>query len=207
MLRGDVLMLSLVASATVVGTFAAADTGLVMIYVVAWLFSGVLLSDLGRLSHNRKVFDLHFRNILRPVVIVSIPLATVGFLVARFAVIWIFGPNFATAGFSAAIMMLALPFIFANAAFLSRLIAKNAGRVALVIYSAAALLSLLLNYLLGRYYGAPGVALSVVLREAVMTAAFLRFWRLPDRSAIYGDSGAAFRIGGFAEYLKGSYEN
>jgi O-antigen/teichoic acid export membrane protein len=183
MLRGDVLMLSLMASATVVGTFAAADTGLVMIYVIAWLFSGVLLSELGRHARNSQALDLHFRKVLRIVMLVSIPLAAAGVLFARFAVIVIFGRSFAAAGFTAAIMLLALPFVFLNAAFLSRLIAKSATRLAVLVYSPVAILSLLLNYFLGRYYGAPGVAASIVLREAVLSLAFLCLWHLPDRPA------------------------
>jgi O-antigen/teichoic acid export membrane protein len=110
-------------------------------------------------------------------------LAAAGVVLARFAVILIFGESFGQAGFTAAIMMLALPLIFLNAAFLSRLIAKNAARVAVLIYSPAALLSLLLNYVLGRYYGAPGVAVSIVLREAVITLVFLGFWHLPGHPA------------------------
>src|ERR1700722_1608661 len=143
MLRGDVLILSLVASSTVVGTFAAADTGLVMIYVIAWLFSGVLLSDLGRYALNNQALNLHFRKILRTVTLISIPLAAAGVLFARFAVIVIFGTNFAAAGSTAAIMILALPLIFLNAAFLSRLIAKNVSRVAAFIYLPAGVLWLL----------------------------------------------------------------
>jgi O-antigen/teichoic acid export membrane protein len=183
MLRGDVLMLSLVASATVVGTFAAADTGLVMIYVIAWLFSGVLLSELGRHARDGQTLNLHFRKVLRTVMLVSIPLTVAGLLFARFAVILIFGKSFAAAGFTAAIMILALPLIFLNAAFLSRLIAKSAARVAVCIYLPAALLSLLLNYLLGRAYGAAGVAVSIVLREAVICCVFLCFWHFPFRPA------------------------
>lgn len=183
MLRGDVLVLSLVASAGVVGIFAAADTGLVMIYVIAWLFSGVLLSEFGRHARNSQALDLHFRKVLRTVMLISIPLAAAGVLFARSAVIVIFGRSFAAAGFTAAIMLLALPFIFFNAAFLSRLIAKNAARVAVLIYSPAAILSLLLNYFLGRYWGAPGVAASIVLREAVISLVFLCLWHLPDRPA------------------------
>jgi O-antigen/teichoic acid export membrane protein len=183
MLRCDVLILSLLASSTVVGNFAAADTGLVMIYVIAWLFSGVLLSELGRHARNSRALNLHFRKILRTVTLISIPLAAAGVLFARFAVILIFGKSFAAAGSTAAIVILALPLIFLNAAFLSRLIAKNASRVAAFIYLPAAILSLLLNYFLGRYYGAAGVAVSIVLREAVIFFVFLSVWHFPFRSA------------------------
>jgi O-antigen/teichoic acid export membrane protein len=93
----------------------------------------------------------------------------------------IFGKSFAAAGSTAAIMILALPLIFLNAAFLSRLIAKNASRVTAFIYLPAAILSLLLNYILGRYYGAVGVAVSIVLREAVICVVFLCIWHFPFR--------------------------
>jgi polysaccharide transporter, PST family len=181
MMRADVVILSLVASAAVVGTFAAANTGLVLIYVVAWLFSGILLSDLGSLSRNTEGFDLHFRKVLRIVVLVSILLAAIGALFAKFAVVLVFGKNFAAAGLSGAIMMLALPFIFLNATFLSRLVAKNETRAALFIFGPVAILSFLLNYFLGQSYGAAGVAFSIVLREAVISVFSLRSWRLPGR--------------------------
>jgi O-antigen/teichoic acid export membrane protein len=52
-----------------------------------------------------------------------------------------------------------------------------------LIYFPAAILSLLLNYFLGRYYGAGGVAVSIVLREAIIGLVFLCLWHLADRSA------------------------
>jgi len=182
MLRGDVVVLSLIASTTVVGAFAAADTGLAMIYVVAWLFSGILLSDLGRLSQNRLAFDAHVRECLRGVIAFGIPAAVIASFLARFGILLVFGRSFAAAALPGAVMMAALPFIFLNAAFLSRAIARNAGHCALAIYGAGALLSLLLNYVLGRWQGATGVAASIVIREAAITLAFVCFWNLPERS-------------------------
>jgi lipopolysaccharide exporter len=180
MLRGDVVVLSLIASATVVGTFAAANTGLVMVYVIAWLFSGVLLSDLGSLVGNREAFDAHFRKCLGAVVLLTLPLAALSAVFARPVIHSVFGRNFDPAGWPGAVMMLAIPFIFANAAFLSRTVARNASRVSLGIYGLTAVLSLLLNYFLGRWQGAAGVAFSILIREAVMTFLFVRVWNLPE---------------------------
>jgi O-antigen/teichoic acid export membrane protein len=181
MLRADVVMLSLVTSAAVVGTFAAANAGLVLVYVIAWQFSGILLSDLGSLSRSTKGFNLHFRKVLRIVVFASILLAAIGVLFAKLAVILLFGKDFAPAGLSATIMMVALPFIFLNATFLSRFVAKNETRAALLIFAPVAVLSLLLNYFLGQSYGAAGVAISIVLREAVISVLCLHSQRLPGR--------------------------
>jgi O-antigen/teichoic acid export membrane protein len=181
MLRGDVVVLSLISTASVLGAFAAADTGLVMIYVIAWLFGGILLSDLGSLFGNREAFDVHFRNCLHGTILLTIPLAAIAAIFARTAVLSVFGQTFSAAAVPGAIMMFALPFIFLNAAFLSRTIARNASRISLGIYGFTAVLSLLLNYFLGRWQGATGVAFSILIREAAMTLLFLRLWNLPER--------------------------
>jgi O-antigen/teichoic acid export membrane protein len=181
MLRGDVLVLSLIASTTVVGIFAAADTGLVMVYVVAWLYSGILLSDLGSLSNDRSAFDMHFRKCLRLVILVSVPLATLSIFLAPLVIRLLFGHDLASAGVPAALMMVALPFIFLNASFVSRSIAKNASRTCLWIFLFISASSLLLNFLFGRWEGAAGVAGSIVIREVLMTLLFVRLWNLPEK--------------------------
>jgi O-antigen/teichoic acid export membrane protein len=186
MLRGDVVILSLIASASVVGAFAAADTGLVMMYVIAWLFSGLLLSDLGSLSENREAFDVHFRKCLRGVVLLTVPLAAISAVFARTAILSVFGRTFDAAALPGTLMMLAMPFIFLNAAFLSRTVVRNASRISLGIYGFTAVLSLLLNYFLGRWQGATGVACSILIREAVMTILFVRLWKLPAPATSVG---------------------
>lgn len=181
MLRGDVVVLSLVASAYVVGTFAAANTGLVMIYVVAFLFSGILLSDLGRLSAHPSEFDAHFRRCLRWVLLLCIPLAGLCALFAPVVIRLLFGISFTAAGLPGAFMMLALPFILLNAAFLSRAIARKGTWLALRIFGFGAALSLALNFVLGRQYGALGVAGAIVMRESAMTLTFALSRNFPAR--------------------------
>jgi O-antigen/teichoic acid export membrane protein len=176
MLRGDIVVLSMIASREEVGTFAAANTALVFAYVIAWLFSGVLLSDLGTLSHDREAFDSHFRKCLKLLLICAVPASLASALLARPAILFVFGRNYEGAILPGALMMLALPFIFLNAAFLSRTVARNASRMSLAIYGLTAVVSLLLNYSLGRWKGAAGIAGSIVIREAVMTLLFVRFW-------------------------------
>jgi O-antigen/teichoic acid export membrane protein len=180
MLRGDVVVLSLVASVSEVGAFAAANTGLVMLYVIAWLFSGVLISDFGNLSSNRNLFECHFRKCLRLVLISSVPLAVAASSLARPTILLMFGNKFAAAALPGALMMLALPFIFLNATFLSHAIARSASRRSVGIYGGVAVLSLALNYLFARWYGASGVAGSIVIREAVITLLFVIFERPLD---------------------------
>ena len=195
MLRGDVLVLSLLASTAVVGAFAAANSALVMVYVVAWLFSGILLADLGRLSSDQRSFDAHFRRCLVALFLFSVPSSALAALLAPEVIQIIFGNSFASAVLPAAIMMLAVPFILVNAAFLARAVARDAVQTTFAIYSGATVLSLVLNFLLGRIHGAAGVATSIVLREAAMTFAFVRF----RESAT-----AACRESGTARHSEGS---
>lgn len=194
MLRGDVVVLSLLVSAEQVGVFSAANTALIFAYVIAWLFSGVLLADLGSFSHDREAFDSYFRKCLHAVLFLVIPASTIAILLARPVILVLFGKGFAAAALPGALMMAALPFIFLNAAFLSRTVARNAPRLLLGIYGFTAVLSLLLNYLLGRSDGDVGVALSILIREAVITLLFVRFWNFNGTPGGSGNRGIAVRI-------------
>lgn len=178
MLRGDVLVLAFVASASAVGSFAAADTGLVMLYVVAWLFGGVLLADIGKLAANKAEFDPNFRKYIVAILAICIPAAAAALFLAPSAILVLYGGNFSSAGLPASIMAVAIPFIFLNAAFLSRAVARHAERKCLFVYGAGAGVSLLLNLLLGWKYGGTGIAISILLRELAMTIAFLRLGNL-----------------------------
>jgi O-antigen/teichoic acid export membrane protein len=181
MLRGDVLILSLLASGAGVGAFVAADTGLVMIYVIAWLFSGVLLVDLASFASSPAEFDARFRKCIAAILALCIPAAAVALLLAPSAVRLLFGSKFGAAGLPAAIMCVAIPFVFLNAAFLSRAVARQSASTCLTVYGAGAGLSLILNLLLGWRYEGTGIAVSIVLREMAITFAFLRLRNLPAK--------------------------
>jgi O-antigen/teichoic acid export membrane protein len=193
MLRGDVLVPSLLLPVATLGSLVAADTGLVMVYVVAWLFSGVLLADLGRAAGNRELFDTHFRRCITVLSQIAIPSSVASFFLIPAAIRVLFGKNFTAAGQPGAIMAAAIPFIFLNAAYLSRAVARNASKVCLTIYGVTAILSLALNWILGSGYGVTGIACSIVIREALMTAGFASFGKLSSTArdfpiAISGES-------------------
>lgn len=191
MLRGDVVVLSFLVSAEQVGVFSSANTALIFAYVIAWLFSGVLLSDLGGFSQDRAAFDSHFRKCLFAVLLLVIPAASLAILLSRPVILVLFGKAFAAAVLPGALMMAALPFIFLNAAFLSRTVARHVSHLSLGIYGFTAALSLLLNYWLGRSNGDVGVAVSILIREAVITLLFIRFWNLGGTPGGFGNRDVA----------------
>jgi O-antigen/teichoic acid export membrane protein len=188
MLRADVLVLSVLASASVLGTFSAADTGLIMVYVIAWLFSGVLLADLGAVAANKAELDSHFRKCISVILRFCLPVTVAATVFAPSFIRLLYGRQFSSAGAPAAIAALAIPFILLNAAFLSRAVARNSASTCLAVYSMGAVFSLLLNFLLGWRYGAMGIAISIVLREIAMTVAFLGWKKIPWSNATATES-------------------
>jgi Na+-driven multidrug efflux pump len=69
-------------------------------------------------------------------------------------------------------MVLAIPFIFLNAVYLSRAIALGSARTYLGIYLGTAVFAVPLDIAMARAYGGMGIAIAIVLREIVMFSAF-----------------------------------
>jgi len=172
-LRGDVIILSLLVPATVLGSFAAANTGLVTVYVVAWLFGGVILSRMAQLAKDSTLLSSYVRKWVLVILATATPISLLAAWVAPSLVSMLFGRPFAIAASSAAIMALAVPFILLNAVFLSRAIAREASFEYLGIFLGVGVISVTLDFVLGRAYGANGVAWAIALRELIMSLAFV----------------------------------
>jgi O-antigen/teichoic acid export membrane protein len=174
-LRGDVIILSLLVPATVLGSFAAANTGLVTVYVVAWLFGGVILSRMAQLAKETALLSNYVRRWVLLIVATATPISLLAAWIAPSLVSMLFGRAFASAASSAAIMALAVPFILLNAVFLSRAIASELPYEYLGIFLGTGIISITLDFILGRAHGANGVAWAIVLREFLMLLAFVLF--------------------------------
>lgn len=173
MLRGDVIIASILVVPAVLGSFAAANTGLVTVYVVAWLFGGVILSRMAQLAGNDALLSACVRRWVLLVLATVTPLSLLVAWVAPSLVSAFFGRPFTSAASSAAIMSLAIPFILLNAVFLSRAIARRATSEYLRIFLSVGVLSVALDFALGHFYAANGVAWAIVVREVVMFLAFV----------------------------------
>ena len=118
------------------------------------------------------------------VLITSVPAALLAAWIAPVLVPLLFGKAFASAASSAAIMALAVPFILLNAVLLSRSIARGATFEYLGIFIGVGLLSLMLDFILGKAYGANGIAWAIVIREMIMCVAFAAFPRRGNTRSI-----------------------
>lgn len=171
-LRADVIIVSMLVSPIAMGRFAAADTGIVMVYVVAWLFGGVILSKMTPIAKEFDSLNRYTWKWVRLIISVIVPATVVASLLAPYMITLVFGGKFSPAGPLAAIMVWAAPFILLNAVFLSRSIARKASMEHVAIFVCSGLLSLVLDFALGRSFGAVGVSWAIVIREVLVSVSF-----------------------------------
>ena len=174
-IRLDTIILSTFTSLAGVGVFSAANTILLMVYVSSWLFSSILLQNMVRLARKRERLAAYANQWMRWVLLVTVPCAVLASLAAPRALTLLYGPNFASSGLIGSATALACPFILLNSVYTAHVIAGNRRTVLLEIYGAAALATLVLDFVLGRAFGPIGIAVAIVLREAGM---LLGFWIL-----------------------------
>ncbi len=167
-LRVDVIMLSVMNVAAAVGHFAAAQTVITIVYVVAWLFGSVLLPEMTRLSPSPSALRAYTRDWIRTLLMYLVPATLAAVMVGPAALRVAFGAEFKGAGAVLAIMLCAAPLIVCNTVMLNAEIAAGRRRTYLAIASAVAALAFALSFAGARLYGAAGVASALVLREAAM---------------------------------------
>ncbi len=173
-LRLDILAVSFLYPSVVVGHFAAANNGVVAAYAVAGLFGTVLLPEMVKVS---STIEEYVRKWTRLVCMASIPATVAVALAAKKLVIAVYGLSFIQAGTLLAIMVFAAPLIFLNALYFNRAIALQLHRTCLFIYFGTTLIAIALDIALAKNVGLVGVAMAIVIREAVMLSAFVLFAR------------------------------
>ena len=178
--RLDTIVLSTLVPLAELGAFSAANTILVIVYVCAWLFGSILLPEMVRLSSQPENLKDYAKRWARWVVLITVPCALLASLAAPRAIVFLYGPLFATSGILVSVMILACPLILLNSIYTTLTVAANSRVIFLGIYSASVIATLALDFFIGRAFGSMGIALAIVVREAGMLIAFWLFTsRLP----------------------------
>jgi O-antigen/teichoic acid export membrane protein len=173
--RLDVIVLSLIAGAVAVGVFAAAQTVMVILYVLGSLLASVLFPQMSRLAHMPEEFRRYFRHWSLLILGVMLPATILSIAVGPWLIHSLFGRGFGASGGLLAIMLVAAPPLVLNALYLYRAFALNLVRNYLGIYVGATVLAALLDWPLAGSLGAAGIAVAVVVREYLI---LLAFWML-----------------------------
>ena len=170
--RLDVIVLSLIAGAAVAGVFAAAQTLVVIVYLLGSLLASVLFPQMARLVRAPEEFQQYFRHWSMIVLGVMVPGSLFAITIGPSLMRTLFGHGFRASGSLLAIMLIAAPMIVLNALYLHRAFALNLVRNYLGIYIGATVVAVLLDALLASRFGAYGVAVAVVVREMAVFAVF-----------------------------------
>jgi PST family polysaccharide transporter len=164
-LRLDVVILSIVAGTAAAGVFAAAQTPIVMVYVVSWLFGSVLLPDLTRLADSAIELRRFVREWSRILAYFVFPGTIAAMLLGPSIMRMLFGRGFHQTGTLFLIMIAATPFILLSSLYVNQSIALRNPRMYFGAYVALALVAVGLDFLLVRKWGALGIAVAVLVRE------------------------------------------
>lgn len=170
-IRADTIVLSTRASLSELGGFSAANTILLMVYVCSWLFGTILLPEMVRLANEPQALKSYAHQWARWTLLLALPSALVVALTAPKGIVALYGSSFAASGVLGSVMALACPLILLNSIYTTLVVAAN-HRVALLwVYGATAVATLVLDFLLGHAFGAMGIAIAIVAREAGMLLA------------------------------------
>ena len=176
--RSDTIILSKFVSLPELGSFSAANSLLLLVYVASSLFGSILLPEMVRILHHGDDLRSWSHLWVRRVALLSIPAALLASLAAPKLIVALFGPAYSASGLLASLMLLACPLILVNSIYTTFAIAANRRVALLSTYAAAALVSVSLDFALARAFGSRGVAAAIVIREAAM---LLTFWSLTSR--------------------------
>lgn len=164
-LRLDVVILSAVAGTAATGVFAAAQTPIVMVYVVSWLFGSVLLPELTRLAGSPGDLGSFVSKWSRIVTCFAFPATIAAVVVGPSLIRMLFGKGFHSTGTLFLIMVLATPFILLSSLYVNQAIAVRATRMYFGAYAGLAVVAIGLDFLLAWKWGARGIAMAVLARE------------------------------------------
>lgn len=185
--RSDTVVLSILVPLSVLGTFSAPNSILVIVYVAAWLLGSVLLPEMVRLSAADEGLRRYVRKWTKLLTLASLPVAILASLAAPRFIPLLFGPGFDRSGVLASVMALACPVILLNSVYTNFAIATDKRAVFTGVYAGTAVVAVCLNFLLGRAFGPMGIAAAIVIREASMLAGFwILMSRKPSQARLSG---------------------
>lgn len=171
--RLDTIVLATLVPLSELGSFSAANTVLLFVYVSSWLLGSIVLPEMVRRSGDPEALKMRVDKWARMTALVTVPSAVLASLMAPGVITALFGKAFVSSGAIASVMALACPFIILNSVYTSLAVALNRPNIFVGLFVTTAVAAFALDYFLGRAYGARGVAWAIMLREAGVLFGFV----------------------------------
>lgn len=186
-LRIDILVLGLYVPNRALGQFQAAAWFPVATFLVASLLMTVVFPKLSRLVRTRSARgSAYVTSLLKNGILLTALGALVVWFIAPTLIPWLFGRDLGPAADTLRILAPALPLVFLNTVLFYVFVAAQRRFVYLSTLGMGLTVGTALSFLLTSAYGATGCAVADVVREFVISAAFLYFLVQGDHARIAG---------------------
>lgn len=177
--NSDLIVLRIYRSSADVGHYAAAYTLISFFLNLGAAYTLTLLPVLTRLRHERREAQVLYDGAVGQVLAGALPMAIGGFLVAGSVVTMIFGNEFLPAGTPMAILVWCVPVAVIRNVAQAGLVAHERQDLLLRTVAWAAVINLVLNFVLIPPFGLVGAAIATAATEVVRTVMASRYaWSL-----------------------------
>lgn len=180
--NSDFLVLRAFKDARAVGLYAAVYTLVSFAINLGGAYGQSMITPLTRVRHDPAALQSLYRRCLQHLLVVGLPMAVGGSLLAGDIVPFLFGPQYAPAADALRILLWSVPVALVRNGAMIGLIALNAPRDVLRTTSWAAVFNVGLNIALIPFIGILGAAISTLLTELVrmfLTVLFVTRLHLP----------------------------
>lgn len=170
MINTDMFMLGWWVNSEQLGYYAAAQKIILLLYVAPTLFASAVFPALSRFAHDKsEAFLLFFEKSLRGILLVALPVAVCGIIVAPQLISLLFGAEYAPAALTLRLLLSTVILVFPSSLFSNALFAHDKQKSFLKLLALGAVSNALLNWLLIPRFGIEGAAWATIGSQLLST--------------------------------------
>ena len=166
MLNSDIIMLGWLRTAEEVGYYSAAQKPIQLLYIIPTLLAVSTFPIIARLVKSdpggaKRILERY----VRLAMLLSIPVAIIGFIFAKTIIITLFGPEYAAGILTFRILMLTIPIVYPSTIIGNAIFAYDQQKFLAVFAAAAIFTNIFFNALLIPVWGIEGAAIGTIATQ------------------------------------------
>lgn len=166
----DMTMLQYLSTNSAVGLYNAAYKIITLLTTFYAIYPQVIFPVMSRLFENsREMLRISYEKSIKYLLLIILPICAGVILYANPLMIFIYGNQYAGTGRIVSLLVLSIPFLFVNGASTVALNSSNNEIMVTKTYCIAALINVILNFILIPYYSYEGAAIATVISEIVIS--------------------------------------
>lgn len=178
MLTTDTIMLGWLRTSEELGFYGAAQRVILLLYLLPGFLNVSIFPSLSRFAENDRIrFGEIFRKVIRTALLIGIPIAVGGFLVAPALVRFLFGNEYEPATTTLQILLLTALLTFPGITIGNGLFAFQKQRFLVKTFFAGVIGNIIFNYFLIASYGIAGAAVATVITQFITITANAQYMK------------------------------